>query len=241
MYVTGLLMFYAGQIARKLVNDLRHSQEFVVNGSPFVNVRFAGKGSRLFQWLGAVNDSVREQYYNELFMMGYGNEPVNGRIDFPREDENIKFEVSKGLASGGVRGDLHKPTIEQPSEIIGETGFMLVGSEGPQPIEFINSISPEMMKQIGFNFCTRREMPQAEMFTKFCDYYYYAVSNICGWQTNTHELVNACQNMDIVQYAQNLPEFRQAQNAKSFDFCAPIIILEGMKFYDQTLIKLLKQ
>ena len=38
-----------------------------------------------------------------------------------------------------------------------------------------------------------------------------------------------------------MPEFRQAQKNKSdgdeFDFVAPIIILEGMKFYEDHLIK----
>ena len=49
--------------------------------------------------------------------------------------------------------------------------------------------------------------------------------------------------MSITGYVQNMPEFRKAaresqQTRKPFDFVAPIIILEGMKFSDNTLLKL---
>ena len=51
--------------------------------------------------------------------------------------------------------------------------------------------------------------------------------------------------MSISGYVQNMPEFRSAkreaqEGGKPFNFVAPIIILEGMKFYDNTLLKLLK-
>jgi hypothetical protein len=41
-----------------------------------------------------------------------------------------------------------------------------------------------------------------------------------------------------------MPEYRSAatqakQNGEPFNFVAPIIILEGMKFYDETLLNLL--
>jgi hypothetical protein len=40
-----------------------------------------------------------------------------------------------------------------------------------------------------------------------------------------------------------MPEFRnaldEARTGKPFSFVAPVIILEGMKFYDETLLKLI--
>lgn len=50
--------------------------------------------------------------------------------------------------------------------------------------------------------------------------------------------------MNITSYIQNMPEFRVAsreakESGKPFNFVAPIIILEGMKFYDTTLLNLL--
>ena len=56
-------------------------------------------------------------------------------------------------------------------------------------------------------------------------------------------MVEACRQLQVVGYIQNMPEFRraeaEAQRGQSFDFVAPIIFLEGMKFYDETLINLL--
>jgi len=52
-------------------------------------------------------------------------------------------------------------------------------------------------------------------------------------------------NLNIDSYIRSMPEFRQAQKNKSegdsFDFVAPIIILEGMKFYEDYLIKNISQ
>ena len=49
--------------------------------------------------------------------------------------------------------------------------------------------------------------------------------------------------MNIVQYVQSRPEFkaamRAAESGEPFDYVAPLIILEGMKFYDKYLIRAL--
>ena len=43
--------------------------------------------------------------------------------------------------------------------------------------------------------------------------------------------------MNIGSYIRSLPEYRKAQeNGKKFDFVAPIIVLEAMKFYEDHLI-----
>ena len=42
------------------------------------------------------------------------------------------------------------------------------------------------------------------------------------------------QNMNISDYVTLMPEYQQAsKNEKGFDFVAPIIVLEGMKFFDR--------
>ena len=64
-----------------------------------------------------------------------------------------------------------------------------------------------------------------------------------NWHPNVNAMVEACRQLQVVGYIQNMPEFRraeaEAQRGQSFDFVAPIIFLEGMKFYDETLINLL--
>ena len=43
--------------------------------------------------------------------------------------------------------------------------------------------------------------------------------------------------MNISAYIVNTKEYRIAKTHKQFDFVAPVIILEGMKFYDDVLMK----
>ena len=173
MYVTGLLMYYAGQIAHKLIDDLYHTSqsEWETRRKPNVRVTFAGKGSRLYQWLSTINPGAANKYYGQLFVMGYGEQHLKEtlaswqKIELPQlGDSEIKFEVSKGLAKGDTV--LQRPTVEQPSEIIGEDGFELTGNDHKQrPISFTNSITPAMMGSIGVRLCTMSDSRQAEKFT----------------------------------------------------------------------------
>lgn len=253
MYVTGLLMYYAGQIAHKLIDDLSHTPdtEWQARKKPNVRVTFAGKGSRLFQWLNAINKQAAYQYYGQAFVLGYGKEHLTNtlagwqKIELPEiNDLDIKYEVSKGLAKGDTK--LQHPSNIQPSEIIGETGFELTGKDNKcRVIEFTNSITPAMMGSIGVRLCVDGTKPQADKFTEFCGFFYKAASMLFNWQVNPKELESACRNMNITGYIQNMPEFRSAsreahEGGQPFSFVAPIIILEGMKFYDNTLLKLLK-
>ena len=45
---------------------------------------------------------------------------------------------------------------------------------------------------------------------------------------------------NINTYIQNLPEVQKARRQAKFDYVAPIIILEGMKFYDEFLMDIFK-
>ena len=51
------------------------------------------------------------------------------------------------------------------------------------------------------------------------------------------DFVNGFSNMNISAYIVNTKEYRIAKTHKQFDFVAPVIILEGMKFYDDVLMK----
>ena len=55
------------------------------------------------------------------------------------------------------------------------------------------------------------------------------------------------EHMDIEQYiTQEVPRFKEAMarsrdNIQQFDYVAPIIIIEGLKFYDKHLLKCFKK
>lgn len=252
MYVTGLLMYYAGQMAHKLIDDLMLTPgtEWPARKKPNVRVTFAGKGSRLFQWLNTVYPGPAHQYYGQMFVLGYGEQHLKEtlagwqKIELPQlHDHNIKYEVSKGLAKGDTI--LQRPKNQQPAEIIGEAGFELTGKDNKRrPIEFTNSITPSMMGAIGVLLSIDNSKQQADKFTEFCSFFYGAAQQLFRWHTNPAELEAACRDMNITSYVQSRPEFRAAeteakQSGKPFSFVAPIIILEGMKFYEETLLKLL--
>lgn len=251
MYVTGLLMFYAGQVAHKLIDDLNKTPEteWPARQKPKVRVTFAGKGSRLFQWLDTIRKESARQYYGQMFVLGYGEmhlrETLAGwqQIELPQlNDSDIKYEVSKGLAKGDTK--LQRPRTQQPSEIIGESGFELTGNDGiARPVEFTNSITPAMLEQIGIRLRADSTRTQADKFTEFCGLFYMAARQLFNWQVNPRELEDGCRAEGLSGYVQSIPEYRAAQTeakgGRPFGFVAPIIILEGMKFYDETLLRLL--
>ena len=56
------------------------------------------------------------------------------------------------------------------------------------------------------------------------------------------KMMNGIMSMaNINTYIQNLPEVQKARRQDKFDYVAPIIILEGMKFYDEFLMDIFKE
>lgn len=56
-----------------------------------------------------------------------------------------------------------------------------------------------------------------------------------------HKMMDGIMSMvNINTYIQNLPEVQKARRQDKFDYVAPIIILEGMKFYDEFLMDIFK-
>ncbi|MDE6741233.1 MAG: hypothetical protein K2J58_02760 [Muribaculaceae bacterium] len=252
MYVTGLLMYYAGQVAAKLIDDLMCLDPAeALPGERFfpeIRISFAGKGSRLYQWLSMTHPDAAKKYYDELFMQGYGDrDQIAGlfKIHLPTLDESktIKYEVSMGLAKNST--DLCNPRYNTPSEIIGESGFSIVmADDSIQEISDTNTISPEMIEHIG-TFFFPSGPNQARRFKEFCKIFDTATQQLFNIPLPKDFFESGTRNMNITQYVQTTPEFMRAKREKSqnkdkFDFVAPIIILEGMKFYDDHLLKPLK-
>lgn len=255
LYVTGLLMYYAGEVAHKLIDDLKRTPdtEWPAKRRPKVRVTFAGKGSRLFQWLATNNPKAAREYYGGMFVKGYGEKQLKEsladwqEICLPALDDaasQIKYEVSMGLAKDDT--DLQRPASQQAAEIIGESGFDVVGTDNVRrSLEFTNSISPAMLQSVGVRFAANPDLPQGVKFTEFCSFFYAAARQLFNWQVNPSVLNDGCRNLNITAYVQNMPEFRtamrDAQSGNPFSFVAPVIILEGMKFYETTLLNLLSK
>ncbi len=253
MYVTGLITYYAGQLAMKLVKEARLSDElkmFNADWHPKVKVIFAGKGSRIFEWLYSINEGGAKKYYMEMFCMGMGGietvkENLGGwpNIDIQtKQATDIKFEVSKGLAKV-VTNRLQ--ISDKAIEIIGEDGFTLYNSSTGvnEELSFDDSISTDFMESIGVCFKSPENLDTEKMrFYNFVGIFYKYVTALFGRDMiDLPTMMQGILSMSSINtYIQNLPEVQKARRQEKFDYVAPIIILEGMKFYDEFLMKIFK-
>ena len=186
----------------------------------------------------------------EMFCMGMGGIDVvksnlGGwpNIDIQTKQANeVKFEVSKGLAK----------TIASPLqisdkiiEIIGESGFTLYNTSTgkDEELTFEDSITSDFMESIGVCFKSPNSLDKNKMcFYNFAGIFYKYVNGLFGKDmVDLPKMMNGIMSMtNINTYIQNLPEMQKVRRQDKFDYVAPIIILEGMKFYDEFLMDIFK-
>ncbi len=253
MYVTGLVTYYVGQLAIKLIKEARQTDEltmFKANWRPKIKVVFAGKGARIFEWLNVIDANGALRYYTELFTMGMGGfDVLKGNLaDWPniniqtKPANDVKFEVSKGLA----KTTTSKLMVSNNTiEIVGENGFTLYNSSTgkSEELKFDDSIAPDYIESIGVCFKSSDQFnPSLLCFYQFAGIYYKYITSLFGKDiVDVDAMMNGINSMsNINTYIQNLPEVQKARRQDKFDYVAPIIILEGMKFYDEYLMKMFK-
>ena len=260
MYVTGLIMYYAGQLYIPLGDAIYASKERGFAGIEGVELRYVGKGARIFDWLSSQDIKNAEMYFKEMFRAGVQApglpdedlvEIEDAEIDLNelrregKADDEVKYEVSKGLAS--ENGVLETPN--ESFEIFGENGF-----EGHDEVNdrvfhyrFDTKLTPEWMGEMGA--VIRQSKPNCQCFTQFLDIYGDYVQQILGVVIDLNEMRHGINEMKIEQYiTQEVPRFKEAMKRyrdnggkQPFDYVAPIIIIEGLKFYDKHLMKCFKK
>ena len=254
MYVTGLIVYYAGQITNKLVKVIRTSlgkdNDYYAHFKPKVNVRFAGKGSRIFEWLSTTMFDAAKGYYSGMYIRGIGGMNIAQTMLFGPPviqlshdvSTEVKYEVSKGLVNANEPIRAPKDNMET-IEVLGEDNFIILRASDYEkiPLPFDNAITPQMMAQMGRLFM--QERPQSgfacNKFADFAFLFFRAASKLFGLKLTQQDFMEGFATMNIENYIQNLPEYRRAKEETregKFDFVAPIIIFEGMKFYDQVLM-----
>lgn len=243
MYVTGLIMFYAGQLARPLIAAINANIDPGLAKPRGFQPIFEGKGARIFDWLSTKNYPMAEAYFKTMFKKGVNMDNMaDGYIDLSilhngRPNEDVKFEVSKGVAS--PNGTLQQPI--ESFEIFGENGFKGYDQKGNvYEYDFTTKLTPEWMREIGGYI--RQDNASCDCFRKFLGTYYNAVQRILGLSMSKDECALGMANMNIEQYVtQELPRFKDAMERErrggDFDYVAPIIIIEGIKFYEKHLLK----
>lgn len=241
MFVTCLIMYYAGILLHKVANFIISSKEYHrENGQPKFNVTigFAGKGARLMDWLGSVKGvNAAKMVYNVMFANGVGEE-FNDLFNLPNilipdtPSNDVKYEVSKGLIYKDFRPK--HPAIGEDLEILGESGFYCSDKNGkPCDLPPEKSLTAEMMKQIGSEkFRPYNEIGAGPVFSKFVGLLNKILS--INFQSDLGNVNEYLKEVSVVNYINNKDElFQQARNNEAgFDYVAPILILEGLNFYD---------
>lgn len=252
LYVTGLIMYYAGQLSYKLKKEIDLSPDKIPGielWKPQINIVFTGKGARIFDWFTAINESASQQYYLNQFIKGFGgiqkakeelSAPPNINPLFGLDD--LKYEVSKGLAFPTQR--LYVPQNNTAIELIGEENFQLLQKDGKWTVLSADtSVTGQMFQNIESYFISSPldENKPCPKFMEFANDFFNVSTQFFQLPLSKSDFMEGFKKMNICSYIKNLPEFRQAQNKKTdngnFDFSAPIIILEGMKFLEEVLLK----
>ncbi len=264
LYVTGLIMYYAGQITHKLRTEMVKSEDVpaaVKAVPPKIKIAFAGKGSRIFDWFSAVNTSAAQDYYTQMFLRGMGGETIARQTITPiatnplrvidihsqkgLSNADVKYEVSKGLAIPTSITKILAPASKQAIEILGEENFCVVTTAGEfKYLDSTHTLTSEMLEHIGNHFiCLPVDMNKpCPRFMDFASLFYTVASNMFGLKMNHSDFMSGFQDMNIENYIKGEQGFIRAQKRKQedhkeFDYIAPIIILEGMKFFEKHLLK----
>lgn len=257
LYVTGLIMYYAGQLTNKLVQEVRRSQDGPgTNWTPKVQVVFAGKGSRIFEWFSCTNFERAQDYTKEMFIRGIGGLEKAKTLLYSapeihlngRSSVDNKFEVSKGLAMSALQdadGGLLVPGDDRAIEILGEDGFSIRTKDGEEvALEFDNSITTQFMEYLGTYFMapmSADDNPTCKRFMDFTNVFFIYASRLyrLNEKVTANDFMKGFKEMNLGSYIKALPEYRKALQEKAqhgFGFVAPIIIIEGMKFFDEVLL-----
>ena len=101
-----------------------------------------------------------------------------------------------------------------------------------------------MIEHIGdcFIYLPQNGKPPCPRFMDFADLFFKVSSSMFGLKMSPSDFLVGFQDMNIENYIKGESEFIEAQKRKSeeqkkFDYVAPIIILEGMKFFEKHLLK----
>ena len=226
-YMTGLVMFYAGQLAYRVRLSQEENPGDYLGTFEDVMIGCFGKGGRMFDWLRAMNEQAAYSYFQTCFGAGYGVKATDHLASFqimPSDTRYVKAEVSFGLS----RKNEILTTADQISELIGEDGFLYNGAV----VDEYAPVEARFMQHFGNQFIIPREFKR---FTQFAEIFYSFSSEFLGLSIPT--IQQDINGMRLKSYVGNIPEYLLAINSPEFDFEAPVIILEGMCFLDTVLMQ----
>jgi len=259
LYITGINIFYAGMITRKLRGLTENTPglggRFILKN---ISLEYFGKGSRIYDWFKAVDPNNAAEYHKRCFMAGYGpeaNAHLSGFNDTLFEvkpqktflddgSDDVKVEVAKGLAIDPQAGNqtIQKMT-SMVSEIIGEEGYTLyVDGEEPIVLNALSDISPAIIQRIG-----NQLLPPSDGYPRFQAYLeqWFTFSQQCfGLSVPGDQVIQAMRSMNVSNELVKDEDFKMAQmNAEKgdFDFSASLFSIQARAFMKTFIIPLMQK
>lgn len=242
-YVTGMLMFYSGLLAKNVIDNNPDALSGVEN----VHVRYYGKGGRLFEWLFEVMEDDAKRYYRKCFNAGFGTSSMNVVIDNQDDDrrkeesrKENKSEVAIGLANDNfvnlkiVRDDEGERVIEN-YDVVGEKSIK--DTKSGRVLE-ATTVIPDSLFENGINI----EFPDVfENFNEFLSIFLKFIKEE-GFVEELNQLTKGRERLDVEAFIRNDQEYvkyRKECEKGEEDipvYRMPIIIAAALKYLNDVLI-----
>lgn len=234
LYLTGVIMFYTGKMSKQIIK-INETNPDIFGNFQRINIKFYGKGSRIFSWTESLISGVGNEYYKTCLIKGSGEtlNQNNFRIDINEilniNENQLKVEVSKGLASlppDNGKNYRIKDIGFKIAEILGETGYIENGIE----LDELTLVTPDVMKKIGVNIISNNEYLE---FKKFLVIYERYARTYFNFNIPLNDLLEKVKNISVFnKYTNDSDYLNDKENYATSPF-----ILQAIDFYEKVLIK----
>lgn len=238
-YVSGLLLYYSGQLTAKTIRENNYTEINFIDFLPF------GKGGRIFDWLDTYpGKQLAEQYFSDCFKAGFGEGAE--KITIAKKSSVRKFnksEVSIGLSAP------QKVTVEgsarEDSDIVGETGYKYYQQNSTEAVELKldDIINAKYLEEMDFGISMPQEFTE---FNKFLNIFIDFVGpRKTGIIKNTAIIEQKKTELarELKAYILNDNEWQKAdeqrKSGQPFEYQHSLFVLEGMCFMDKFIIPMI--
>jgi hypothetical protein len=234
LYLTGVIMFYTGKISKQ-IKKLNEVNPNIFGNFQQFTIKFYGKGSRIFSWSESLIAGVGNDFYKSCLIKGsseilnHNNFNLNINEILNINEDNLKVEVSKGLASLPPEPNSNyriKDIGFKIAEILGETGYTENGTE----LDELTLVTPEVMRKIGVTIISNREHLE---FKKFLEIFERYARTYFNFNIPLGELMNEVNSINVFNKYTNDPDFLNNRET----YATSPFILQAIDFYENVLIK----
>ena len=234
LYLTGVIMFYTGKISKQ-IKKLNEVNPNIFGNFQQFTIKFYGKGSRIFSWSESLIAGVGNDFYKSCLIKGsseilnQNNFNLNINEILNINEDNLKVEVSKGLASLPPESGKNyriKDIGFKIAEILGETGYSENGTE----LDELTLVTPEVMRKIGVTIISNREHLEFKKFLVIFESYARSYFN---FKIPLSELMSEVNSINVFNKYTNDPDFLNNRET----YATSPFILQAIDFYENVLIK----